>query len=190
MAGSKRRALASLRMWLLWFTLASERGWSSLSPATRAHNAFIYVCHQCEQPTFFDEAGKQMPGAAFGDAVSDVPDKSIEDLYNEARAATSASAYTAAVLCCRKLLMHVAVAKGAKPGATFVEYVQYLADKNYIPPDARDWVDHIRTKGNEANHEIKIMSRVEAEELISFAEMLLKLIFQFPAAVKRRTAGP
>jgi hypothetical protein len=44
-------------------------------------------------------------------------------------------------------------------------------------------VDHIRKKGNEANHEIAIMSRTDAEELISFIEMLLKFMYEFPARI-------
>lgn len=86
--------------------------------------------------------------------------------------------------------MHIAVSKGAKPGESFVHYVKYLADNNYVPPDARDWIDHIRNKGNEANHEIVIMQRGDAEELISFCHMLLKIIYEFPAVVKRRTQKP
>ena len=83
--------------------------------------------------------------------------------------------------------MNIAVSKGAKEGLTFIEYVQFLADNNFIPPDAKDWVDHIRQKGNEATHEIAIRSREEAEELISFIEMLLKIIYEFPANVRART---
>ncbi len=82
--------------------------------------------------------------------------------------------------------MHIAVSKGAKPGESFVSYVDYLAAKGFIPPDGRDWVDHIRQKGNEANHEIVIMSGAEAEELIAFVEMLLKFIFEFPAKMRRK----
>lgn len=82
--------------------------------------------------------------------------------------------------------MHIAVSKGAKAGESFVSYVQYLADHNYVPPDAKDWVDHIRQKGNEANHEIAVMSRADAEELLSFIEMLLKVIYEFPAAVRQK----
>jgi hypothetical protein len=34
------------------------------------------------------------------------------------------SAFTSAVLTCRKLLMHLAVEKGAQPGKSFLEYVE------------------------------------------------------------------
>jgi hypothetical protein len=140
---------------------------------------------------FFDESKHlQVPGVTFGNPVKDIPEKDVETLYDEARRTAGTGAYTAAVLCGRKLLMHVAVSKGAKAGDTFLNYIQFLADKNFIPPDAKEWVDHIRKKGNEANHEIVIMGKEEAEELLSFLEMLLKIIFEFPAAVKRRMSPP
>ncbi len=81
--------------------------------------------------------------------------------------------------------MHVAVSKGAKKNQGFAYYAQYLADNHYVPPDAKGWVAHIKDKGNEANHEIKVMSSDDAEELLSFSEMLLKQIFEFPARVVR-----
>jgi murein tripeptide amidase MpaA len=86
--------------------------------------------------------------------------------------------------------MHIAVSKGATPGESFVSYVEFLSSKNYIPPDAKQWVDHIRQKGNEANHEIVVMSRADADDLLSFSEMLLKLVYEFPAAIKRKTERP
>ena len=170
--------------------LASEKGWVARLSRQGPFGAFIYVCHQCWQPTFFDHTQRQTPGVVFGGPVTDIPEKMVEQLYEEARKTTGAGAYTAAVLCCRKLLMHIAVFKGATPGDTFINYVQFLADKNFIPPDAKDWVDHIRKKGNEANHEIAIMTKGDAEELLSFCEMLLKVIFEFPATIKRKIGKP
>jgi hypothetical protein len=166
--------------------LASEKGWKAIAPGAK-DVAWLYICHQCNSPTFFDPSGNQTPGVTFGNPVSEIPDKSVEDLYTEARKTSGTGSYTAAVLCCRKLLMHIAVSKGAKEGDTFVNYVQFLSDNNYIPPDARDWVDHIRKKGNEANHEINIMSKDDAQELLSFIEMLLKIIYEFPAMIKKKT---
>jgi hypothetical protein len=86
--------------------------------------------------------------------------------------------------------MHIAVEKGAAPGDKFIKYVEHLSENNYIPPDAKGWVDHIRTKANEANHEITVMTRIDAEELLSFTEMLLKVIYEFPAAIKKRITPP
>jgi Domain of unknown function (DUF4145) len=138
----------------------------------------IFICTHCKKPTFF--AGDyQLPGVAPGNSVGHLP-VDIESLYTESRNCVAASCYTAAVLLCRKLLMNIAVAQGAKPGDTFVKYVEYLAGKGYVPPNGQGWVDHIRKKGNEANHEIVLMSKSDADELILFIEMLLKFIYEFP----------
>ena len=145
---------------------------------------FIYICHNCNKVNFIDYAGKQYPGSPYGNSVSDITDKTVNDIYEEARRCTSASAYTAAVLCCRKLLMHIAVDKGADENDTFKNYVQYLADNHYAPPGSEPWVTHIKDKGNDANHEIIIMKPDDAKELIAFSEMLLKFIYEFPAKVK------
>jgi Domain of unknown function (DUF4145) len=93
------------------------------------------------------------------------------------------NAHTAAVMCCRKLLMNVAVSEGAEVGKGFAYYVKYLADEGHIPPKATTWVDYIRNKGNDANHEIKIMTRADAERLIKFSEMLLRIMYEHPAEV-------
>ena len=82
--------------------------------------------------------------------------------------------------------MHIAVSKWAKENLRFVEYIDYLENNNYITQWVKEWVDEIRTIGNEANHEIKIMSKEEAENLISFSEMLLKLIYEFPAKARKK----
>lgn len=165
--------------------LASEKGWFA-NNSKDGSKFFIYVCHHCDKPTFFDSFWNQTPGVIFGNDVADISDEQVKNLYEEARKCTNNDAFTAAVLCCRKLLMHISVAKGAEPGKKFIEYVEFLANQNYIPPDAKGWVDCIREKGNEANHEIIIMGREEAIDLISFSEMLLKLIYEFPANIKKK----
>ncbi len=141
----------------------------------------IRICSYCKQPTYF-RPDAQFPGPAFGEPVQTLP-TDVAIMYEEARNCTSADAYTAAVLVCRKILMHVAVAEGAQPNKSFKEYVDYLADNNYVPPRGKGWVDHVRDKGNEANHEIVEMNKEDAELLITFIEMLLKFIYEFPAKV-------
>lgn len=152
------------------------------SQDTNLPQTFIYFCSNCGQPTYFDADSRQFPGVKFGNPVKHLPNE-LEQLYDEARSAMSSQAYTPAVLACRKILMNVAVALGAEEGKSFVTYVQYLADKGYIPSNGRHWVDHIRTKSNEANHEITLMSKDEAEKLITFVEMMLKFIYELPNAV-------
>jgi len=167
--------------------LASEKGWHGKSINNASIKTNIYVCHHCQRPSFFDYDGSQCPGVVFGNSVQDIPDESIRELYEEARRATGSSCYTCAVLACRKLLMHIAVSRGAPAGQSFVKYVEYLAENHYVPPDAKDWVDHIRKRSNEANHDIIIMTENDAKELLSFIEMLLKIIFEFPAIAKRKS---
>jgi hypothetical protein len=77
-----------------------------------------------------------------------------------------------------------AVSEGAAENKGFAYYVNYLAEEGHIPPKATTWVDHIRDKGNEANHEIKIMNREDAERLIKFSEMLLRIMYEYPAEVE------
>lgn len=149
-----------------------------------AGNGAIYICPHCDQPTHFNAKGDPMPGVTFGDAVAHLP-ADIEALYGEARRCSSAAAYTAAVLLSRKLLMNIAVSLGAKPGEPFINYVEFLAAKNYVPPNGKGWVDHIRKKGNEAAHEIVLMHQSDAEDLLGFSEMLLKFIYEFPNRVPK-----
>jgi hypothetical protein len=99
------------------------------------------------------------------------------------RSTPASQAYTPSVLACRKILMNVSVALGAKAGEPFVNYVQFLADSGYVSPNGKHWVDHIRKKSNEANHEIALMSKDDAEQLITFVEMMLKFIYELPASV-------
>jgi hypothetical protein len=85
--------------------------------------------------------------------------------------------------------MHIAVDQKATPGLSFLEYVEYLANNGFVPPNGRGWVDHIRKKGNEANHEITLMTKEDATDLVSFAEMLLRFIYEFPNRVPK-SGGP
>lgn len=139
----------------------------------------IYICSFCRQPTYINAANKQTPGVAYGNDVDHLP-QDIKALYNEARNCISVGSFTATVLCCRKLLMNIAISQGAQTNQTFISYVEYLANSGYVPPNGRGWVDHIRRKGNEATHEIILMTQNDAQELVTFVEMLLKFIFEFP----------
>lgn len=147
----------------------------------------IYICPKCENPSYFN-GESQYPGVPFGNDVEYIDDDKIKSLYEEARNCCSTNSYTASILCCRKILMHIAVDKGAETGKKFIHYVQYLVDQHYAPPGSEDWVDHIRRKGNEANHEIVIMDKKDAKELLSFIEMLLKYIYEFPARIKQNNS--
>lgn len=160
--------------------VGSEKGTFSNSPLD-GHQAFIYICPNCAKPSFFHQHS-QYPDVIPGNQVNHVPEN-VNLLYNEARNCVASSCYTASVLVCRKLLMNIAVTQGAKEGLKFIEYIDFLASSGYVPPNGNGWVDHIRKKGNEATHEILPMSHDDATELVSFSEMLLKFIYEFPARV-------
>lgn len=144
----------------------------------------VYICPRCDNPTAFiedeDAAIEQIPAPVSGNDVEHLP-KSVKSLYDEIRRCIQYSSYTSAVLSMRKLLMHVAVEQGAKPGETFVAYLDYLRDNGWISPKCAPWVDAIRKTGNEASHEIVFVPEEQAVELLGFCEMVLKLVYEFPA---------
>lgn len=147
----------------------------------------IYICHKCLKPSFFDDKGNQTPGPIIGASVKHIPDPNIEAMINEAKACYSINAFTSSVMCCRKLLMNISVAQGAKEGKGFVDYVDYLNDNNYIPPNGKEWVDSIRKLGNEANHQIEFKTKKEASRILNFTEMLLRFIYELPGIMKENT---
>lgn len=153
--------------------------YSRMSPSSK-----IYICPTCGNPSYFIN-DQQHPGIKFGTDVQHLPDD-IRQAYEEARSCFSVSAFTASALICRKILMNVAVDKGADENKSFAHYVNWLRNNNYIPPNSTDWVDHIRTIGNQGTHEISPISKEEAEELITFSEMLLRILYEFNARMTNR----
>lgn len=139
----------------------------------------IFICPNCTQPTFINKNGEPTPSPSYGNDVSNISNNDIERLYSEARSCFSVNAYTAAALCCRKLLMNLSVSYGADEGKSFVHYINYLEENHYTPPNSNGWVDQIRQKGNEATHEIPSISEEDAKKIIHFSEMLLKFNFEF-----------
>ncbi|MGZ0875138.1 DUF4145 domain-containing protein [Priestia megaterium] len=151
------------------------------------YRGHIYICPNCNKPTFLNEITKeQVPGPKFGNELSHLPED-VEQLYNEARNCVSVNAFTSSILSCRKILMNVAVSKGAEAGKSFAFYVNFLDEHRYIPPDSKEWVDHIRDKGNEATHEIPSMSKTDALELLHFTEMLLRFVYEMPGEMQKYT---
>ncbi|MBI3896273.1 MAG: DUF4145 domain-containing protein [Acidobacteria bacterium] len=168
--------------------VGSDKGWEFHQSSNSQRIAHIYICPVCCRPTFFDSVN-QIPGTQLGTNIEHLP-KEISQLYSEVRKSTSQGAYTAAVLSCRKLLMHIAVEQGAQSNGSFVDYVDYLVDNHFAPPKSQPWVDRIRQKGNEANHEIKIMVKSDAQEIMTFLEMLLKFIYEFPQKAQSAVLPP
>jgi hypothetical protein len=148
---------------------------------TTGRVAYIFICPTCSNPTYIDPAGKQTPAPRLGAEVKGISDAGVQTLYNEARDCTAAGAYTAAVMVCRKILMHVAVQQKAKPDEKFAYYVDYLDKNHFIPPGGKRWVDAIRQKGNEANHEIVVMTEADAQQIMAFVEHFLRTVYELPS---------
>ena len=158
--------------------VAGDRGYT-----TGNGRGYIAICPGCDKPTYlaYQEGRRvsQSPAPGFGRSVAHLPDI-VERLYDEARQCAKVSSYTAAVMVCRKLLMHIAVENGADEDKSFKYYVDWLEEKHYIPPNGKDVVEYIREKGNEANHEIVPMEKEDAEALIGFLELFMRFIYEVP----------
>jgi hypothetical protein len=160
--------------------VASSTGYVAMESFHGGVVSTIEICPNCSNPTYFQGHGRQIPDVPFGATVAHISDFAVESIYEEARHCAGRNAFTAAVLLCRKLLMHIAVQHGAPENQSFAAYVTYLDTAGYIPPNGKKWVDSIRQKGNEANHEICLMSEKDARNIIRFAEMLLRFIYEMP----------
>jgi hypothetical protein len=102
----------------------------------------------------------------------------VQEVYKEIRETAKDGCYTATILLGRKLIMHIAVEAGAEEGKTFKEYVNFLASKHYVPPNAQKLLDYMRELGNEKNHEIKLGSPEEVQKIVKFVEALLYFIYE------------
>lgn len=142
----------------------------------------IYICTHCKLPSFFWDT-MQIPGNKFGSPIKGISEE-LAKLYEEARDSFSVNAYTGVVLLCRKLLMNISIELGAEPGKRFIEYVNFLDENHYISANSKNWVDKIRTIGNEATHEPVIKGKDEAANLIKFCEMIMKTNFEYPSLLE------
>jgi hypothetical protein len=73
------------------------------------------------------------------------------------------------------MLMHIAVEKSAKEGLSFFEYVNFLSNEGYVPPNGKHWVDHIRKKGNdtESDGEYGVPAGHTNEEIADHVQQLI-----------------
>jgi len=117
------------------------------------------------------------PGVAFGMKLEGLPGE-VEVAYTEARNCMAVDAYGACELVCRKILMCVAVEKGAKEGEPFSSYLTYLGEKGFITNAMMGWVEIIRENGNKATHEIEKVEKKRAESTIMFTAELLRLVYE------------
>jgi hypothetical protein len=164
----------------------NDRGWKS---ETSDEIGTIRLCPACGAPTFFDTRNETIPRPLPGHGVEHLPDD-VATLYTECRRALQAEAFSASIMACRKILMHVAVDRGApKKDTSFKQYVEYLDEHGYVPPDGKVWVDYIKDRGNDANHEIKSFTRDDADGVLMFTGALLRVVYELPGKVPGKPLG-
>jgi hypothetical protein len=143
-------------------------------------------CPHCANGSVLDSESRLHPSPRFGPSVVGLP-KDVSVVYDEARDSMAVNAFTGTELICRKILMHVAVEKGAGPGESFAKYVTHLEDQGYVTPPMKGWVDQIRKIGNAAAHELTPPDRRRAESTMMFTAELLRLVYEMEALTKKYT---
>ena len=141
------------------------------------------MCPNCYNGSV-ESKGILFPSPAFGPLIDGLP-KEIKEAYNESRHCIQVNAFTAAELICRKILMHVAVEKGAEEGKPFASYLSFLENEGYITPPMKAWVDLIRQHGNKATHELESPSQERAESTVMFTAELLRLVYEMEYLSKK-----
>jgi len=112
-------------------------------------------------------------------------------LWAEIRECLGVGANTAAVMLCRKLLMHVAVAHGLPAkneknfAPTFAQCVDHLLIEGVVTKRMEPWIDRIKEVGNEANHEIAPVGRDSALDVATFTQKLLELAYEMDDTMER-----
>jgi hypothetical protein len=170
--------------------VASDVGWAMTADNPQGRTVVVgavAICSRCAMPSFLAD-GYQMPPTPYGNPVEHLPDD-VNSLYEEARRAMGAGSPTAASMAGRKLLMAIAVNNGAPPNQNFAEYVVWLVENGVITSTMQPWVDEIRLLGNVANHEIELVTPEAAHELLTFDEMLLRVVYEYPERGRQSTAA-
>lgn len=116
-------------------------------------------------------------------------------IWNEARTCLGVGANAAAVMLCRKLLFHIAVAHGLPeknsrnraPG--FADAVKHLEAEGIVTKRMMPWVDRIKDVGNDANHELTPITPEQALDVATFTEQLLRLAYEMDALMDNPEAA-
>ncbi len=142
------------------------------------------LCPNCADGSVLTLDGNVYPGVPFGPDIEGLPED-VQEAYKEARRCVSINALTSCETMCRKILMHVAVEKGAAEGKPFAEYLSYLETQGYVTPPMKGWVDLIRKHGNKATHRLDPPDRKRAESTLMFTAELLRLIYEMEYMAKQ-----
>ena len=144
---------------------------------------------ECGKGSVLHINGTIIPGVMFGPNVQGLPTE-VAAAYSEARRCMSVNAFTAAELLSRKILMHIAVDKGAKEGENFEPYISFLEAKGYVTPPMKFWVDLIRKHGNKSTHRLDPPEKDRAESTVMFTAELLRLVYEMEEMAKKYGPSP
>jgi hypothetical protein len=142
-------------------------------------------CVACGAP-MVSYNGRFLPGPQPMTMPQGLPPEEMR-LWEEVRSCLGVGAYTASVMLCRKLLLHVAVSDGLPPkdkqnrAPNYAQAVKHLESTGVITTRMRPWIDRIRDVGNEANHEIPSIVEATALDVASFTHQLLRLAYEMDA---------
>ena len=135
------------------------------------------LCTSCVQGSIWVHSGDVVPGVSPGKILEGLPPE-VNDAYEETRICFANNAFTACELICRKILMYIAVDKGADEGESFEKYLDYLETQGYITPPIKKWADVIRTHGNDSTHKLQKTEKEKAEITFQFTAQLLRIIYE------------
>lgn len=138
----------------------------------------IYICHQCSAPSIVDNERHLVLCPLPGKEIKHLPED-INSVYKEARACMSVSAYTAAIMLFRKIIMNMAVEEGAEEGNNFKYYLGYLCKEGLVHKKQTKQAEKVKDLGNDANHKIEYRTKEEAEMLFKFVEQFLITNYEF-----------
>lgn len=147
-------------------------------------NCRIYICASCDQPTYFGPDGSQFPAPLFGERLQHLPED-VRREYQEIRSCISASAYSAAYLLSRRLLMHLAIAFGAPEGRTFGAYLDHLLSTAHLSENSRRRLERLRSLDVGVGLDTEPVNR-DAIDLFWFLEILLRFLYEFPGKISGR----
>lgn len=144
-------------------------------------------CVNCHLGTVVNR-GMQSPSSRPLDVPDGLPNPDYA-AWDEVRSCLGVGAYTAAVMMCRKLLFHIAVAHGLPEknekgwAPNFAQCLDHLQAEGIITKRMRTWVDRIKDVGNEANHELAGYKRDQAMDIAKFTRQLLHMAYELPMLV-------
>lgn len=147
------------------------------------------LCTSCADGSVLTKSGVVYPTSNQKPILQGLPSET-EKAFEEAHGCFTIKAYTSCELICRKILMHVAVDKGANQGDTFENYINHLEIKGYVTPSMKPWVQLIRLNGNESTHELKSPDELRAKSTLTFTSELLRLVYDMEYHSNQFTKTP